>query len=98
MSESRNDRLPNLGFFKTTFLIIGIASALTGCVAESSDRLASADSASQPALLQGWQEVKPGGDTQCSDGSDYTFYTRNGDPDKLLFFLQGGGACWNLQT
>lgn len=100
MSESRNDRLPNPGFFRTAFLIIGFASALAGCVAGSSEWLTSAqgESASPPALLEGWQEVKPGGDTQCSDGSDYAFYTRNGDPDKLLFFLQGGGACWNLQT
>ena len=45
-----------------------------------------------------WQKIVPGGDTLCSDGSEFAFHTRMGDPTRLLFFLQGGGACWNLQT
>ncbi|MGI9323894.1 MAG: pectin acetylesterase-family hydrolase [Pseudomonadales bacterium] len=50
------------------------------------------------ALPSGWNTIKPGGETRCSDGSDYAFYVRAGDPNKLLVYLQGGGACWNLQT
>jgi hypothetical protein len=30
----------------------------------------------------------------CIAGSPYSVLTRQGDPKKLLIFLQGGGACW----
>jgi hypothetical protein len=46
----------------------------------------------------GWTPVSPGGDTLCARGAPYTFFTRAGDPDKLLIFFQGGGACWNAET
>ena len=37
--------------------------------------------------------VRPDGPI-CIAGSDYSVFTRQGDPKKLLIFLQGGGACW----
>ena len=30
----------------------------------------------------------------CIAGTNYSVFTREGDPKKLLIFLQGGGACW----
>jgi len=30
----------------------------------------------------------------CIAGTPYSVFTREGDPKKLLIFLQGGGACW----
>jgi hypothetical protein len=30
----------------------------------------------------------------CIAGTEYSVFTRKGDPKKLLIFLQGGGACW----
>jgi hypothetical protein len=30
----------------------------------------------------------------CIAGTPYSVLTKAGDPDKLLIFLQGGGACW----
>ena len=30
----------------------------------------------------------------CIAGTDYSMFTKAGDPDKLIIFLQGGGACW----
>ena len=44
-------------------------------------------------LAAGWHTIEPGGDTICSDGSPYRFFVRAGDPEKLLFYLQGGGGC-----
>jgi hypothetical protein len=41
-----------------------------------------------------WQSIRPGGETVCSNGSDYVFYVREKSPNKLLVHLQGGGACW----
>jgi len=46
------------------------------------------------ALVSGWNEFAPGGETTCSDGSPYRFYVRPGHPEKLVVYLQGGGACW----
>jgi hypothetical protein len=30
----------------------------------------------------------------CIAGTPYSVFTRAGNPDKLLIFMQGGGACW----
>ncbi|WFP49323.1 pectin acetylesterase-family hydrolase [Methylomonas sp. EFPC3] len=59
-----------------------------------------------------WQkvEVTPGqysvkvGDTQklvmpsCAFGQPYSFYVKPGKADKVLLYMNGGGACWNYQT
>ncbi len=45
------------------------------------------------SLPEGWHTIEPKGDTVCSDGSPYRFFVRPGDPEKLLFYLQGGGGC-----
>jgi len=34
----------------------------------------------------------------CADGADYKFMTRPGDPEKVVVFLQGGGACFTAET
>jgi hypothetical protein len=41
--------------------------------------------------------VLPGGETQCifSDSTPFAFQVIPGDSDKLLFYFQGGGACWD---
>lgn len=41
--------------------------------------------------------VYPGGETRCifSDSTDFSFQVVPGVSDKLLFYFQGGGACWN---
>jgi hypothetical protein len=44
-------------------------------------------------LEEGWNTMKPGGETSCAHGTEYEFYTRAGDPSKQLIFLYGGGAC-----
>lgn len=46
-------------------------------------------------LTPGWNTLIPGGDTICSDGSEYRFFVKQGDPQKLMFYLEGGGACWD---
>ena len=47
------------------------------------------------ALTPGWNTLTPGGETTCSDGSAYRFFVKQGDPEKLMFYLEGGGACWD---
>ena len=46
-----------------------------------------------------WREVVPDApDCACSDGSGFRFFERPGDPSKVMFFFEGGGACFNLAT
>src|SRR5688500_18322802 len=53
---------------------------------------------SAPAAQAQWQAIEPGGDTICSDGSPYRFFVHPGDPARLLFEFEGGGACWSAET
>jgi Pectinacetylesterase len=46
----------------------------------------------------GWERVKPGGDCECSDGSEFNFWVREASPEKVVLFLQGGGNCFSAET
>jgi pectinacetylesterase len=46
----------------------------------------------------GWEEVEPGGDCQCSDGSQFNFWVREANPDKVVLYFQDGGACFSAET
>ena len=45
-----------------------------------------------------WQAVSAPSDCMCADGSPYTYWIRHADPTKVVFFLQGGGACFDAKT
>jgi hypothetical protein len=45
----------------------------------------------------GWHTVTPGGDSGCATGTPFQFHIRPGKTDKVVFFLNGGGACWNAE-
>ena len=34
----------------------------------------------------------------CSDGSTFHYWIHRGDPKKVLFYLEGGGACFSADT
>jgi hypothetical protein len=46
----------------------------------------------------GWERVVPGGDCECADGSEFAFWERRAGPTKVVFFLDGGGACFDAKT
>lgn len=46
-----------------------------------------------------WTEIVPESpDCACSDGSEFSFFERAGDPSKVMFYFEGGGACFSLAT
>lgn len=49
-------------------------------------------------LKEGWNTLRPGGETICAQGSEYLFFTRVADPTKLVVYLHGGGGCWDAET
>ena len=53
------------------------------------------DRSANPA---GWEQVVAGGDCQCSDGSEFSFWVREANPKKVVFFFQDGGACFSAKT
>lgn len=50
------------------------------------------------AIPPGWQQIKPGGDSLCARGGEFSFLVRQGDPQKILVSFAGGGACWDDLT
>jgi Pectinacetylesterase len=44
-----------------------------------------------------WQKVELPG-TQCGNGSQYKFFVRRTTSPNLLFFFEGGGACWDYDS
>jgi hypothetical protein len=44
-----------------------------------------------------WQKVELPG-TKCGNGSQYKFFMRRTSSPNLLFFFEGGGACWDYDT
>jgi predicted RND superfamily exporter protein len=51
------------------------------------------------SLKNGWHELKPGGRTSCSRGSQFSFFFKRGkDTSKVILEFMGGGACWNKLT
>jgi hypothetical protein len=50
------------------------------------------------AVPAGWQEIKPGGDTLCARGGEFSFLVHPGDPQKIVLEFGGGGACWDATS
>src|SRR5678816_1284198 len=44
-----------------------------------------------------WEKVALPG-SQCGNGSQYKFFARRTSSPNLLFFFEGGGACWDFDT
>jgi Pectinacetylesterase len=74
-------------------LVLG-ALAFTVGACGGNDGDASATAAGQ----QKWKKVVPGGDCECADGSEFALWERRDDPTKVVFFLDGGGACFDAET
>jgi len=45
-----------------------------------------------------WEQVVPGGDCQCADGAEFSFFVHHADPAKVVLYFEGGGACWDATT
>jgi hypothetical protein len=87
----------------TVLAAMAFAGALGACGDDDRDTSAAAEAAAEEAdesaaTATGWEEVVPGGDCQCSDGSEFSFQVREASPQKVVLFFQGGGGCWSAET
>ena len=73
-------------------LLVGVLSLLAGAVTSAQAALPDASS-----LTPGWNRLEPA-DAVCANGSPYAFFVRPGDPARLTFYFEGGGACWDHTT
>lgn len=48
--------------------------------------------------LAGFAQVEAPADCMCGDGSEFHFWMRERDPAKVLFYFEGGGACFSPET
>src|SRR5262245_57425435 len=97
-------RITRLGW-KVPWAIVAIAIVAAACgtdrTGSESSRSSSASSrvAGSPVVAAStWERIVPGGDCQCADGSEFSFFERRADPTKVVFFLDGGGACFDAET
>ena len=45
-----------------------------------------------------WQTLVAPPDCMCGDGSEFSYFVRRADPAKVMFFLEGGGACFSAES
>ena len=45
-----------------------------------------------------WQKILPGGDCECADGSEFAFWEHRSDATKVVFYLDGGGICFDATS
>ena len=45
-----------------------------------------------------WEKVDAPADCMCFDGKGFSYWTRTANPQKVMFFLEGGGACFDATT
>ncbi len=47
---------------------------------------------------QGWRPFTVDDETSCADGSDVGFLERRADPERVVLYFEGGGACFSAET
>jgi hypothetical protein len=101
MREHGIGSLPDPQLIGNGFMLIGVP------LTEPSEEWTAAQDACQPVLndeapedtsAAGWERVVPGGDCQCADGSEFSFWVREANPQKVVFYLQDGGVCFSAET
>jgi Pectinacetylesterase len=83
------------GLLAWLLLLAALAATVAAC--GGNDRDAGATTTIAPADRK-WTKVVPGGDCECADGSEFAIWERRADPTKVVFFLDGGGTCFDAET
>ena len=75
-----------------------VAATTTSTVADTVAPTTEAPTTTEALPVNNWQAVAAPTDCMCADGSSYTYWIHQGDPTKVVFYLQGGGACFDPGT
>ena len=82
----------------TTSVTTPATTAAPTTVADSTPATTAPAPATDAAPTAAWRQVTASGECMCADGSPYSYWIHQGDPNKVVFFLQGGGACFDAST
>ena len=85
---------------------IALAGALLvgGTIVAAADVGASTPPTTEPAGTEPaatdseWTAIDAPEDCMCADGAPYNFFERPADPATVVFFLEGGGACFTPES
>jgi pectinacetylesterase len=70
-------------------LVVVAVGALHGARGSTAEASSASDS---------WEWIVAGGDCQCADGSEFGFWVRQASPEKVMLYLEDGGACFSAET
>jgi hypothetical protein len=83
-------------------VVAAVAAMLIGCGGNKDDGAGAAATTARSTTTapadRKWTKVVPGGECKCADGSKFAFWERRADPTKVVFFLDGGGACFDAES
>ena len=74
------------------------AASTTSAAAASTTTSSTTTTSTSPEPSLPWRQVETGEDCVCSDGSPYRYWVRNANPDQVMLFFDGGGACFSAET
>lgn len=75
---------------------VGVCIAAVAGAVMGSAEVTAQQPTGQPSSSEAWAMIEPGGLTDCAFDTPFRFFFHQGsDPDVLLVYFQGGGACWN---
>jgi hypothetical protein len=82
-------------------VLAALAATVAGCGGGRAQAGAVATKATTAAVAPAdrkWRKVVPGGGCECADGSEFAFWERRANPTNVVFFLDGGGVCFDAKT
>ncbi len=76
-----------------------LVSGVAGCATDpGASEAAAPGSTGSAAREMTWEKVTGTDACRCSDGSEFHHWVHEGDPTRVLFVLEGGGACFSAET
>ncbi|MCG5495899.1 pectinacetylesterase family protein [Ectothiorhodospira variabilis] len=75
---------------------IDVPDSMTVLLADGSEREVSPSCSGGPTLIN--PEMPPSPDNLKPADTNFAFFVQQGNPNRILFFMDGGGACWNAET
>lgn len=77
----------------------GVETSISSTESSSTDN---ADSGSQSntttTFADQWERIEAPAECMCADGAPWSYFVREANPNKVVFFLDGGGACFSAET
>jgi Pectinacetylesterase len=89
------------GLVARLLLLAALAATVAACGGNDANTRTAATTTRTTTAAAGdqvWRRIVPGGDCQCADGSKFSYWIRKANPKKVVFYLQGGGACFSAKT